>query len=120
MSSALELSPSPRSISLFKIRQIADAGPDSDNLDSLNLANDFKFHSSSVLSNKPHPSPPGWPWLPLVATCSQAISGKHANTMAQRRRVSGVLWSWLIGEFFFASLNRVVDVRREQGHKGLH
>jgi len=31
MSSALELSPLPRSISLFKIRQIADAGPDSDN-----------------------------------------------------------------------------------------
>jgi hypothetical protein len=51
MSSTLELSPSSRSISLFKICQIADTGPDRDDLDSFNLANDFKFHSSSVLSD---------------------------------------------------------------------
>ena len=48
MGSALELSPPPRSIGLFKIRQIADAGPDSDDFDLFNLAKDFKFHSSSV------------------------------------------------------------------------
>jgi hypothetical protein len=52
MGSALEFSPSPRSIRFFKIRQITDAGPDRDDVDSFNLANDFKFHSSSVLSDK--------------------------------------------------------------------
>ena len=51
MSSALELSPSPRPIGFFKIRQITDAGPDRNDFDSFNLANDFKFHSSAVLSD---------------------------------------------------------------------
>ena len=49
MGSTLKLSLLPRSISLFKIRPIADAGPDRDDLDFFNLANDFKFHGSSVL-----------------------------------------------------------------------
>jgi hypothetical protein len=48
MSRTLELSPSPCSISLLKIRQIADAGPNGDDLDLFNLANDLKFHSSPV------------------------------------------------------------------------
>ena len=35
----------------FKIRQIADAGPDRDDVDFFDLANDYKFYSSSVLSD---------------------------------------------------------------------
>jgi hypothetical protein len=50
MGHTLELSPTPRSIGFFEIRQIADVSPDRDNLDVFNLANDFKFHSSSVCS----------------------------------------------------------------------
>ncbi len=51
MSSALELSPSPRAINLFKISQIADAGPDRDDLDPFDLADEFKFHGLSVPSD---------------------------------------------------------------------
>jgi hypothetical protein len=49
MGFALELSPSPRSMGLFKIRQIADAGPHSDYFDPLDLAKDSKFHCRSLL-----------------------------------------------------------------------
>jgi hypothetical protein len=49
MSFALELSPPPRSIGLFKIRQIANAGPDRDNFDLIDLVKDFKFHSQPFL-----------------------------------------------------------------------
>lgn len=51
MGHALELSPPARSLGLFEICLIADANPDRDNLDVFNLANDFKFHRSSVYSS---------------------------------------------------------------------
>ncbi len=34
---------------LFKIRQIANAGPDRDNFDLIDLLKDFKFHSQPLL-----------------------------------------------------------------------
>jgi len=46
---ALELSPPPRSIGLFKIRQIANAGPDRDNFDLIDLVKDFKFQGQPLL-----------------------------------------------------------------------
>ncbi len=48
MGHTLELSPTPRAVGFLEIRQIADVSPDRDNLDVFNLANDFKFHGSSV------------------------------------------------------------------------
>lgn len=49
MSFALELSPPPRSIGLFKIRQIANAGPVRDNFDLMDLVEDVKFHGQPFL-----------------------------------------------------------------------
>jgi hypothetical protein len=48
MGFALELSPPTRSMDLLKIRQIANAGPDSDYFDPFDLVTDFKFHSLLV------------------------------------------------------------------------
>lgn len=48
MSPAPELSPPPRSVGLFKVGQITDAGPYCDHFDISDLIKDFKFHSSSV------------------------------------------------------------------------
>jgi hypothetical protein len=53
----LELSPPSRSIDFLKILQVANAGPDSDYFDPIDLVKDFKFHSLLVpLSNLTHMS----------------------------------------------------------------
>lgn len=48
MGFALQLSPPPRSIGLLKIRQIADADPDSDHFDPFDMAKNLKFHCIPV------------------------------------------------------------------------
>ena len=71
MGSTLELSPLPRSISLFRIRQIADAGPDRDDLDFFNLADDFK----SILSQG----------------CNQSLPVKAGSFVIWRHSLAGPL-----------------------------
>jgi len=93
MGSTLELSPLPRSISLFRIRQIADAGPDRDDLDFFNLANDFKFHSSSVPSdNLIQMLPDGHGFLSLLPFVDYSLRGALTPgiTRTKNRQAFGI------------------------------
>jgi hypothetical protein len=78
MGFALELSPPPRSIDLLKIRQIANAGPDSDYFDPFDLVKDFKFHSLLVpLANLTHMSHDICASVSLVPIVPCSLKGKR-------------------------------------------
>ena len=78
MGLALEFSPPPRSIDLLKIRQIVDAGPDSDYFDPFDLVKDFKFHSLLVpLGNLTHMSHDICASVSLVPIVPYSLKGQR-------------------------------------------